>query len=165
MTKQKRAGKLKTGHKVSIGAFSVFGLIAGWNIIGRAEQEASSAAELPPATTATIAPAAPTKPAAIIPLATPWPTIAPLVDVPRLDVEPLPTLVAVAIDVQPLAAAGAPAVAGVSALPNLAPMPTLAPLPTMPEYVAPPPPPPVQVAAAPPPPPADNGGGNSSGGS
>lgn len=165
MNRTKKKSKVTTGHKVTIGALGVLGVVAGWNVVGRAEQAAAVKTVAPVAT-----PDLATAPVA--PLATPWPTIPPLAEHPRLDARPLPTLaVVIAPDaaVVPGAASDGVTVANITA-PNLMPLPTLAPLPTMPEYVAPPPPPPAppaQVAAAPPPP-ADsggNGGGNTSSGS
>lgn len=152
MSERKKTSKVTTGHKVALGALSVLGAVAGWNIIGRTEsqpQAASAPAGGAQASTATALPAA----AAV---ATPWPAIAPLPVMPRLDARPLPTLVAVEIPDLPAVNPGAPV--PVAAAPGLVALPALAPLPAMPEYVAPPPPPPPppsQVAEAPPP--ANNG--------
>ena len=151
MTKRKPARKVTTGHKISLATLSVLGAVAGWNAIGRLENSQTAT----PA--AVIARPVPTVAAAL-----PWPTIAPLVEIPRLDVQPLPTLIPVAGQLTqgdaPALAGGMAAAPDTLAMPSLAPLPTLAPLLTMPEYVPPPPPAPVQVAAAPPPP--SNGGGN-----
>ena len=148
MSQRKKSGKVTTSHKVALGALSVLGAVAGWNAIGRSQPEAQAAGkEAPPA--ATVAPVVSAGP-------TPWPAIAPLAEMPRIDARPLPTLVAVASPDLPLAAGASNVAAGIAA-PRLIALPTLAPLPAMPEYVAPPPLPPAppsQVAAAPP---ADSG--------
>ena len=165
MSKQKRTSKVTTSHKITLGAVSVLGVAAGWNVIGRAAGQSAAADEQ---TVAAEPIALPEIDAPRI-NPTPWPTIAPLQTNPRLAQKPLPTLVAVAVPVGPpasnAAATGDTTMPSVSSLPSIAPLPTLAPLPAMPEYVAPPPPPaaPQQVAAAPPPPPS--GGGNVSKGS
>jgi len=158
MSERKKTSKVTTGHKVALGALSVLGTVAGWNLIGRAESQPQPAGEPAAAAQTTTATTAP--PVAAV--ATPWPAIAPLPAMPRLDARPLPTLVAVEIPDLPAVAAGAPA--PLAAAPGLVALPALAPLPAMPEYVAPPPPPPPppsQVAAAPPPPANSNVGSGS----
>ena len=151
MSQRKKSGKVTTSHKVALGALSVLGAVAGWNAIGRSQPEAQTTGqEAPAATTAA------TAATVVTARATPWPTIAPLAEMPRIDARPIPTLVAVAMP-DTMGATGAPSVAAGIAAPSLIALPTLAPLPAMPEYVAPPPPPPAppsQVAAAPP---ADSG--------
>ncbi len=152
MTKRKQASKITKGHKISLATLSVLGVVAGWNTIGRVESSNKAAQAVVLAT-----------PEPIVAGATPWPTIAPIADIPRLDVRPLPTLAFVAgtaTQNNSLNVTDGEMASSVSnlAMPSMAPLPTLAPLPTMPEYVPPPPPAPVQVAAAPPPP--SNGGDN-----
>ena len=77
MSQRKKSGKVTTSHKVALGALSVLGAVAGWNAIGRSQPEAQAAGkEAPPA--ATVAPVVSAGP-------TPWPAIAPLAEMPRID--------------------------------------------------------------------------------
>lgn len=169
MNQRKRTRKVTKGHKITMAAASVMGLIAGWNLIGHRELKAVTD-ELVATTKPATAVPSPVQPSAAV--ATPWPTIAPLSVAPRLAERPLPTLVAMPPEMfqSDATQSGGPAF-DIAGAPQLIPLPTLAPLPVMPEYVAPPPPPP-QVAAAPqaaPPPaapqPPPPGGNNNSGGS
>ena len=156
MRPQKKANKITTSHKITMGALGLLTVVGGWNIIGRAEGAASASesvaegvsSSLP---TPTLVPASPT----------PWPTIQPLAKIPRLEFEPLPTVAAWGTNLSGANGSlqveqGTGASFDLAAMPSAAPLPTLAPLPTIPEYVPPPPPPaPVQVASNP----SSNGGG------
>ncbi len=158
MSKQKKTNKINAGHKVTMGALGVLGIVGGWNIIGR--MESAAAAEVP------IVEATPRPtPRPVPPSPTPWPAIQPLVQSPRLQLEPLPAPAAGGpAGRQPTASAQADQNTAVSldlsTLPSAAPLPTLAPLPALPEYVPPPPPPPSQSSAKQP----SNGGGGGGGG-
>lgn len=165
MTNQRRGKKVTTGHKITMGAAGIIGLMAGWNIIAHSEAPDSSAlAEGPAETAASVVPASTAAPAT----ATPWPTIAPLGPIAALELQPLPTL-AVTRPPQPafvspgMPTPGAVTDVDLSLSVSIAPLPTLAPLPDLPQYVAPPPAPPAPVADAAPPPPPSGGNGNGNG--
>jgi hypothetical protein len=158
MSKRKNTKKVTPGFKMTMGALSVLGVVGGWNIISRYENAGS------PEDIVVDESLDPT-PTTILPSPTPWPTIQPLAEMPRLEIKRLPTLAAgdftgAQTDVSLQEPQGAGDSLALSVMPSVAPMPTLAPLPTMPEYVPPPPPPPrpAQVASAP------SSGGGSSGG-
>jgi hypothetical protein len=152
-----KAKKVTMAHKVAIGAVSVLSVAASWNVIGR-QAMAETAQQVLIEPTPPIAVAIPAR------IATPWPTIAPLVLLPRLTLKALPEpLEASAERTTGLMGETDVAVPNLGDLPSIAALPTLAPLPALPEYVPPPPPPPrpAKVAAAP----SGGGGGNTSKGS
>lgn len=177
MSNAKRGKKITTSHKITMGAVSILGLVGGWNLIAHSEEPKQIEAQQPVADgpAAVLGPATggpatggPTTGSPATP--TPWPTIAPLGQMARLELAPLPTLAATMPPtpafVSPGMSAGSQTTAiDLGASLNIAAMPTLAPLPTLPEYTAPPPPPPMPVMAAAAPPPAASGGGNNSQGS
>ena len=127
--RQKRKPKKFTGGaKVTLTALSLLGFFGGWNIIGRMENQETLAAQ--PSDTPSSGPAY----ALPVLTPTPWPTIAPLADIP-----PIPTLQS------RLTISGGswqPAVAdiAVNIVPtplSLEPLPTFAPLPPMPSMPEP----------------------------
>jgi hypothetical protein len=149
MSRKKKNNKISRMDKLTIGAFSVLGLIGGWNFIGNMENTNS-------AKTMDIDEVATPTPLPIRPTPTPWPTIPPLKQNSRLEIKALPTLAGVspesgADDFDQKAGDSAksfelPAMSSAAAIPTLAPLPALA------EYVPPPPPPPSQPSS-------NNGGG------
>jgi hypothetical protein len=154
MNRRKESNKISTSGKVTISALSALSLIGGWSIIGNLEHNAA-------ANEITGDEVSVPMPTAVRPSPTPWPTIQPLAQVPRLELEPLPTLPPRAELGETAAlpgeeSEGTAGVVNLSAAPSAAPLPTLAPLPAMPEYVPPPPPPPSMTDANP----SSNGGGS-----
>lgn len=137
---RRKPAKFTATGKITLTAVSLIGFIGGWNLIAQAENQPAQANE--PAFEPTV------HPVIISATATPWPTIAPLAQLP-----PIPTLAAGASIQAAQSTLAANPVASVELVPlQLAPLPTLAPLPAQ---AAPPPPIPVQPA----------GNWNSSGGS
>jgi uncharacterized membrane protein YgcG len=155
MTKRKKNNKVTAGHKVTLGAVSVLGLVGGWNFIGHVENTAATE-EAP-----TEVPATPT-PTTVPPTPTPWSEIQPLAQIPRLEVKAVPTLVVNALpggQADPSIQTGQQTAVSfdLAAVPVAAPLPTLAPLPSLPQYVPPPPPPPSQANSS-----SNKGGGGGS---
>jgi hypothetical protein len=150
MSKRKKKNKISKTDKLAISALSFLGIVGGWNIIGNVENSTSAKTlEVDTAVTST--------PPTVQPTIKPWPTIQPIAQIPRLEVNVLPTLAVKMSDktgtyTSDQIAGGSPTSLDLPTVPNAVPMPTLAPLPTLPEYVPPPPPPPAQPSS-------NNGGG------
>ena len=126
---QKRKPKKFTGGaKVTLTALSLLGFFGGWNTIGRMENQNMMDAQPPDSSNP--------GPAFTLPVstATPWPTIAPLADIP-----PIPTLQSNLMtptgNWQPATTDVATKI--VSAPLSLEPLPTFAPLPPMPSIPEP----------------------------
>jgi hypothetical protein len=133
--------KFTGSARVTLAALSVISFVGGWDLIARLDNQEAQAS-----------PKNLNLPQNQSPQPTPWPTIAPLTNLP-----PIPTLIPTqtASQVAGLPAENTAPMQPVS-VPTLAPLPALAPLPPMPELPALPPP----VAAQ-----TWNGNGNHSGGS
>ena len=126
-------------------AISLLGLLGGWNIIGNLENAIS-------ADTMNVDELKTPTPQAARPTSKPWPTIAPLAQVPRLNIKPLPTLPAGGSleeggDSSDMVTTERAESFNLPTMSNAEPLPTLAPLPTLPEYVPPPPPPPSMASS------------------
>ena len=126
---KRKPKKFSGSAKVTLTAVSLLGFVGGWNVIARLEsQKAESNPPLDDPATAQVN---------ILPVstATPWPTIAPLVDIP-----PIPTLnpslTTMKEDLQPVVA-GNVTYRGAPTSVSLKPLPTFAPLPPMPTIPAP----------------------------
>jgi hypothetical protein len=149
MSRKKKNNKISRMDKLTIGAFSMLGLVGGWNIIGNLENSTS-------AKTIDVEEVVSPTPAVVRPTPKPWPTIQPLTRISRLEIKALPTLAGVSpesgTDSLAQMAGDSEKSFEVPAMSSAAAIPTLAPLPALPEYVPPPPPPPSQSSS-------NNGGG------
>jgi hypothetical protein len=125
----KRKPKKFTGvGKITLTALSLLGFFGSWNAIGRMEYQETPAAQ--PSDNANLKPAL----ASAVSTPKPWPTIAPLADIP-----PIPTLKS---ELTTSADQWDPATADIAAnsVPapiSLEPLPTFAPLPAMPSIPEP----------------------------
>lgn len=129
--------KFTGGAKVTLTALSLLGFFSGWNVIGRMENKETLAAR--PSTTPSAGPAF----SLPVSTPTPWPTIAPLADIP-----PIPTLQSgLAKSTGGWQPAPVDIAANIVPTPlSLEPLPTFAPLPPMPSIPEPQPLPQVMPA-------------------
>jgi len=150
-SKPKRKPKKFTGSgKVVVAALSTLTFLGGWNITAQLENQGDPVENTPPVSVAQ----GNTLPIAVSP--TPWPSIAPLAELP-----PVPTLVSTLTSATNTgnnsgSTVTVPETSNLAPV-QIAPLPTLAPLPDMPALPTPPP--------LPPPPPMPAGGWAQSGGS